>query len=61
MRVLCCVQVVDVGVSGVKRDTEDRERLLQLVRLQAQEVEALRAEISILSHKGGHVYTPSAP
>ena len=36
-----------------KKDVEERQRLHTLVQLQAQEVEALKAEIAILSRKGG--------
>ena len=40
--------------SGISRkDIDERERLHTLVQLQAQEIEALKAEISILSRKGG--------
>lgn len=36
-----------------KKEIEERQRLHTLVQLQAQEIEALKAEISILSRKGG--------
>ena len=36
-----------------KKEVEERQRLHTLVQLQAQEVEALKAEIAILSRKGG--------
>jgi hypothetical protein len=40
--------------SGIsKKDVDERERLQTLVQLQAQEIGALKAEISILSRKGG--------
>ena len=32
---------------------------VQLVKLQAKEVDALKAEINMLRRKGGHVYTPA--
>ena len=38
---------------STKKDVEERQRLHTLVQLQAQEVEALKAEIAILSRKGG--------
>lgn len=38
---------------STKKDLEERQRLHTLVQLQAQEVEALKAEIAILSRKGG--------
>jgi len=37
----------------------ERQKLVQLVKLQAKEVEALKLEINMLRRKGGHVY--SAP
>ena len=39
--------------------TERKERtsLVQLVKIQAKEVEALKLEINMLRRKGGHVYT----
>ena len=41
-------------MSGASRkDVEERQRLHTLVQLQAQEIEALKAEITILSRKGG--------
>ena len=46
--------------SGIaRRDVEERNRLVQLVKLQAKEVDALKAEINMLRRKGGHVYTPA--
>ncbi|XP_072048526.1 cilia- and flagella-associated protein 44-like, partial [Amphiura filiformis] len=44
-----------------KADVEERQRLIQLVQLQAQEVEALKEEISLLSRKGGHILPPTQP
>jgi hypothetical protein len=38
---------------------EERNRLIQLVKLQAKEVDALKAEINMLRRKGGHIYTPA--
>ena len=43
----------------MRRDVEERNRLVQLVKLQAKEVDALKAEINMLRRKGGHVYTPA--
>merc|ERR1711865_1274190 len=42
----------------IKNEIEERNRLVQLVKLQAKEVDALKAEINMLRRKGGHVYTP---
>ena len=46
---------------ATKKDVEERQRLHTLVQLQAQEIEALKAEISILSRKGGHILPPTQP
>ena len=45
--------------SGREEASEKRERqhLVQLVKIQAKEVEALKLEINMLRRKGGHVYT----
>jgi hypothetical protein len=42
-------------------EIEERQRLVQLVQLQAQEIEALKDEILMLSRKGGHVLPPTQP
>jgi len=48
--------------SGVRKaDLHERQRLIQLVQLQAQEVDALKEEIVMLSHKGGHILPPAQP
>ena len=39
----------------IKNEIEERNRLVQLVKLQAKEVDALKAEINMLRRKGGHV------
>jgi len=49
--------VAEVGPSKEKVKAE-REQLVSLVKLQAREMEALKAEINMLRRKGGHVYTP---
>ena len=43
----------------VRRDLEERNRLVALVKLQAREIDALKVEISLLRRKGGHIYVPS--
>ena len=43
----------------MRQEVEERQRLIQLVKLQAKEVDALKAEINMLRRKGGHVYTPA--
>ena len=43
----------------IKNEVEERNRLVQLVKLQAKEVDALKAEINMLRRKGGHVYAPA--
>lgn len=42
-----------------KADLKERQRLIQLVQLQAQEVDALKEEIGILSRKDGHILPPT--
>ncbi|KAI0234101.1 Cilia- and flagella-associated protein 44, partial [Lamellibrachia satsuma] len=44
-----------------KTELIERKRLIQLVQLQAQEVEALKDEILLLSRKGGHILPPAQP
>ena len=47
------------GAAPKEPGTERKERtsLVQLVKIQAKEVEALKLEINMLRRKGGHVYT----
>ena len=48
--------------SGPKKtDLHERQRLIQLVHLQAQEIDALKEEITLLSRKGGHILPPAQP
>lgn len=51
----------EVAEGGVQPDSHERTQLLQLVRLQARDIEALRGEIQLLSHKGGQILLPSQP
>ena len=51
------MQVVDDGPT-LRAETEERNRLVALVKLQAKEVDALKAEINLLRRKGGHIYAP---
>ncbi|XP_070551975.1 cilia- and flagella-associated protein 44-like isoform X2 [Ptychodera flava] len=44
-----------------KADMRERQRLIQLVQLQAQEIDALKEEIGLLSRKGGHILPPTQP
>ena len=44
---------------AMRKEMEERNRIVQLVKLQAKEVDALKAEINMLRRKGGHVYTPA--
>ncbi|XP_031554688.1 cilia- and flagella-associated protein 44-like isoform X2 [Actinia tenebrosa] len=44
-----------------KADVRERQRLIQLVQLQAQEIDALKDEITLLSRKGGHILPPAQP
>ena len=38
-------------------EKKERTSLVQLVKIQAKEVEALKLEINMLRRKGGHVYS----
>ncbi|XP_046572732.1 cilia- and flagella-associated protein 44-like isoform X2 [Haliotis rubra] len=44
-----------------KADLNEKQRLIQLVQLQAQEIDALKEEIMLLSRKGGHILPPAQP
>ncbi|XP_052805423.1 cilia- and flagella-associated protein 44-like isoform X2 [Mya arenaria] len=44
-----------------KADIREKQRLIQLVQLQAQEIDALKEEIMLLSRKGGHILPPAQP
>jgi len=50
--------VADAG-PAVKSEVEERNRLVGLVKLQAKEIDALKAEINLLRRKGGYVYVPT--
>eukprot|EP00002_Diphylleia_rotans_P014287 TRINITY_DN2784_c0_g1_i6.p1 TRINITY_DN2784_c0_g1~~TRINITY_DN2784_c0_g1_i6.p1 ORF type:complete len:1834 (-),score=489.32 TRINITY_DN2784_c0_g1_i6:186-5687(-) len=41
-----------------KKEGQDRKHLVEIIQRQQQEIEALRAEINMLGHKGGHIYAP---
>ena len=49
---------LDDNTSDLQRDMEERSRLVQLVKLQYKEVDALKSEIGLLRNKSGHVYVP---
>jgi hypothetical protein len=51
------VSVADTGPLEA-RAADERNQLIELVKRQANDVEALKAEIHILRRKGGHVYSP---
>ncbi|CAK8686101.1 unnamed protein product [Clavelina lepadiformis] len=55
-------RTMDLG-QGVRRkpDMKEQHRLVQLVQLQAQEIQALKEEIGLLSRKGGHILPPAQP
>ncbi|XP_072513801.1 cilia- and flagella-associated protein 44 [Salminus brasiliensis] len=42
-------------------EEEKRQRLQKLIQNQDEEIMSLRQEISVLSHKGGHILPPSQP
>lgn len=46
--------------SGQEEELE-RGRLVQMVKLQGKELDALKVEINMLRRKGGHVYGPAPP
>lgn len=49
------------SIPMIRREVEERNRLVALVKLQAKEVDALKVEINLLRRKGGHIYVPSLP
>jgi hypothetical protein len=51
------VNVNDAG-PAIRSEVEERNRLVGLVKLQAKEIDALKAEINLLRRKTGHVYVP---
>jgi len=51
---------VSVPTSGQEESIE-RGRLVQVVKLQSKEIDALKVEINMLRRKGGHVYSPAPP
>jgi hypothetical protein len=53
------VSVADTGPVEAKA-ADERAKIIDLVKKQANDVEALKAEIHILRRKGGHVYSPVA-
>jgi len=46
---------------ALRAELEERAKLISIVKLQGQEVDALKAEVNLLRHKGGHVYVPPPP
>lgn len=52
--------LVSVPSSG-QEEAIERGRLVQMVKLQGKEVDALKVEINMLRRKGGHVYSPAPP
>lgn len=59
-RLLICFQGTEF-TGARKADLRERQRLIQLVQLQAQEIDALKDEITLLSRKGGHILPPAQP
>jgi len=43
---------------NVEKKASERAHMMDLVQMQANEIDALKAEINMLRRKGGHVYTP---
>lgn len=48
------------AVTDTAAERRERQRLVQLVKVQAKEVEALKLEINMLRRKGGHAYSAPA-
>jgi hypothetical protein len=46
-----------VAPKDAGKERKERTSLVQLVKIQAKEIEALKLEINMLRRKGGHVYT----
>uniref|UniRef100_A0A8D0BKX0 Uncharacterized protein n=1 Tax=Salvator merianae TaxID=96440 RepID=A0A8D0BKX0_SALMN len=44
-----------------KADIQEKEKLIALVQLQAQEAEVLKEEITLLSRKDGRIFPPTQP
>ena len=40
---------------------EEQEKLMEIVRLQALDIETVKGEIKLLQHKGGHILPPTQP
>ncbi|XP_071995060.1 cilia- and flagella-associated protein 44 isoform X2 [Engystomops pustulosus] len=54
--------VVGEEFQGPRRaDIQERQKLLQLVEMQAEEMESLKEEIILLSKKGGNILPPAHP
>jgi ABC-type phosphate transport system ATPase subunit len=47
--------------SGGQEEAIERGRLVQMVKLQGKEIDALKVEVNMLRRKGGHVYSPAPP
>ena len=54
-------QKVATGAKEGAEEKRERQHLVQLVKIQAKEVEALKLEIRMLRRKGGHVYSAPVP
>ena len=55
------VQSKDVAGGESYMSDEEREKLLEIVRLQALDIETVKGEIKLLQHKGGHILPPTQP
>jgi hypothetical protein len=49
--------IVSAEDPSASKDAQERRKLVNLVRLQAREVDALKSEINMLRRKGGHMYS----
>ena len=60
--IIFCIFLQGEEYTGTRKaDIRERQRLIQLVQLQAQEIDALKEEIMLLSRKGGHILPPAQP
>ncbi len=55
------LQSKETAGEGVHLDTDEHQKLLEIVRLQRMDINAVREEIEILQRKGGHILPPTQP
>jgi hypothetical protein len=47
----------DENAEQRKAEHEEKERIKNILKLHAKEIETLKAEINLYKRKGGHIYT----